>query len=164
MGGSEKGCELRFGAIVDKPKISLPKISLTYNIETPYNSPFNTNIVILYYGDNIHFSNIATPITALVKCEHTMEARLPYVITMYSTHVATLLLIGMSRESSKIHIFPEIKTSPLISLGVLCDDGCTITLYKQTMKVQNNRQQILAGYRNKHTRMWEAPFTTTQNK
>ena len=29
--------------------------------------------------------------------------------------------------------YPQMKTSPLTSLGVLCDDGCTIKIDKQDM-------------------------------
>ena len=70
----------------------------------------------------------------------------------------------MSLESREIHIFPEMKTAQFTYLGVLCDDGCTITLDKKNMKVQNNEQQILTGHRNKQTIMWEVSFTKTQNK
>ena len=55
-----------------------------------------------------------------------------------------------------------MKTSPLISLGVLCDDGCTITLYKQYMSVQKNGQEMIQVTRNKKTGMWEGPLETQQ--
>ena len=70
-------------------------------------------------GANMHFSNRETPTMEPVKCEHTMEEKLPDGITTESTHVATLLITGLSKESRKINILPETKASPLISLGVL---------------------------------------------
>ena len=57
-----------------------------------------------------------------------------------------------------------MKTPTLISLGVLCDYDCTITLKKQTITVQNNVQHILTGHGNKHTRMWEVPLTPNEGK
>ena len=60
-----------------------------------------------------------------------MKARLPDGSTMESTHIATLQLPGLSKQAKQIQIFPKMKTSPLISLGVLFDDGCTITLEKK---------------------------------
>ena len=69
-----------------------------------------------------------------------MTARLPYGSTMESLHIVTLLLSGLSRQASQVHIFPKMNTSPLISLGVLCGDGYTSTLDKQEMSVHNNGQ------------------------
>ena len=55
-----------------------------------------------------------------------------------------------------------MNTVPLTSLGVLCDDGCTITLDKQDMSVQNNGKEIIKCTRNKKTGMWEVPLVTQQ--
>ena len=85
-------------------------------------------------------ANIETPITNPVKYGHTTEERLTDVSAMESTHVSTLTLTGLYKEASNIDIFPATNTAPLISLGVLCGDGCTITLDKKPKKVQNNGQ------------------------
>ena len=60
-----------------------------------------------------------------------MTASLPYGSTMKSSHVATLQLPIITLKSRKIHISPKMRTSPLISLTVLCDDGCTSKLEKK---------------------------------
>ena len=70
-----------------------------------------------------------------------MTAILPDGSTMESSHIATLQLPGLRNQARQIHIFPKMKTAPLISLGVLCGDGCTITLDKQDMSVHNNGQE-----------------------
>ena len=56
-----------------------------------------------------------------------------------------------------------MKTAPIISLGVLCYDGCTITLDKQDMPVQKNGQEIVKVTRNKQTEMWKVPLETQQS-
>ena len=61
MGGNEKGCEWRLGAIVNKIKIINPKISLINHIYTPPNSTNNNMLAIIDYGPNIHISRQATP-------------------------------------------------------------------------------------------------------
>ena len=61
-----------------------------------------------------------------------------------------------------MHILPKFQTAPLISLGVLCDDGCTITLYKQEIPIQKNGKEIIKGTRKKKTGMWEVPLGTKQ--
>ena len=83
-----------------------------------------------------------------------ITARLPDGSTMDSSHIATLQLSGLRNQARQIHIFPKIKTAPLISLGVLCDDRFTITLDKQEMSGQKNEQEIIKGARNKKTVMW----------
>ena len=81
-------------------------------------------------GANIHLARQATPTMAPVIMDNEMKARLLYGITMESTHIATLQLPGLSKLARQIHILPKIQTASLISLGVLCDDGCNITLYE----------------------------------
>ena len=71
MEGGEKFCECQSGAIIDKPKIILFQISITYNIKTPKNSPFNKNLAISDYGANIHFTNRETLTMAPIKCSRT---------------------------------------------------------------------------------------------
>ena len=83
-----------------------------------------------------------------------MIARMPDGITMDSSHIATLQLPGLSKQDMQIHFFPQIKTPLLISLGLLCYDVCTITIYKQDMSVPKNGQEIIKGTRNKQTEMW----------
>ena len=80
-------------------------------------------------GENIHPARQATPTIALVIMNNEMKSRLPDGRTMESTHIATLRLPGLSRLAIQIHILSKVQTALLISLVVLCDDGCTITLY-----------------------------------
>ena len=95
-------------------------------------------IAIADSGANIHLAIKFTPTMAPVIMDNEIKARLPDGITMESTHIATVQLPGLIRIARQIHIFPKMHTDPLISLGVLCDDGCTITLDKQAMSVQKN--------------------------
>ena len=90
------------------------------------------------YGANIHLTRQATPKTDPVIMDNEMKARLPDGSTMESKHIATLQLPGLRRLARHIHIFPKTKTAPLISLGVLCDYGCTITLDKKYISIQKN--------------------------
>ena len=70
-----------------------------------------------------------------------------------------------SKQASKADpTFSKNWDSPLISLGLLCDDGCTIKLDKKEISVQNNVQEITKGTRNKKTGMWEVTLETQQLK
>ena len=59
-----------------------------------------------------------------------MIASLPYGITVDSSNISTLHIKGLGKQASQIHIFQKMKTAALISLGVLCGYGCSITLDK----------------------------------
>ena len=93
-----------------------------------------------------------------------MKARLPYGSTMESTHISTLKLPGISKLVIQIHIFPKMQTDPLISLEVLCNYVCIITLDKQEMYIKNNGEEIIKGTRSKKTRMWEVTLGPQQSE
>ena len=86
MVGSEKGCEWWLGETVNKIKISNTKISLINHIDTPPN-PTSTNMPAIKDSG-----------------ESTMEA----------TNISTLQILGLSKLARQIHIYPKMKTSPLI--------------------------------------------------
>ena len=141
------------------------KISLAYNIYSPHNvAPFSTNLVKADSGSIIKFSNTASNTTAQTRLKQTMAPRLPDISTMTSIYVTILSLTGLYNEARKIHILPAMKIAPLISLGALYYDSCTFTLDKTFMKVQKHGQQILRGYSNHHTGMWEVTKSNTPHK
>ena len=57
-----------------------------------------------------------------------------------------------------------MKTAPVISLGVLCDNGCTITLYKRYISVPKSGQEIIKGTKKKQIGIWEVPLETQQSE
>ena len=67
--------------------------------------------------------------------ENDTTARLEDGSNMESTYTAKLQISGIRKQARQIHIFPKMQTAPLISLGVLCDDGCTITPDKQEISI-----------------------------
>ena len=102
--GSEKGRELRLGAIGNKIKIRNPKISLINHIDAPPN-PTSTNMIeIADSGANIHLAIKFTPTMAPVIMDNAIKERLQDGITMESTHIATLQLPSLIRIVRQIHI------------------------------------------------------------
>ena len=130
MVGSEKGCELRLRAMNNKIKMTNPKINLINLINTSPNPTSTNMLAIIDNGENIHLARQATPTMAPVMMYNEIKSRLPDRITTESKNIVTLQLPGLSRLTRQIHILPKMQIAPLISLGVLFDDGCTITLDK----------------------------------
>ena len=101
---------------MNKIEISNPKISLINCIKNPPNQLSKNMLAIAYSGENIHLEKQATPIMALVIMSNDMTSIIPDGRTMESLHIATLQILGLSKQLRQIHILPKMKASPLISL------------------------------------------------
>ena len=68
---------------------------------------------------------------------------------------------SLSSTAQKAHVFPGIKSSSLISLGQLCDDGCTAVLNNKSIGIFKNNSMILQGTRNFVDGLWDIKIPTT---
>ena len=67
---------------------------------------------------------------------------------MTSTHTRQLNIPSLPPEACTQHLFPEMKTSGLLSIGQLCDSGCTAKFSERRLIVRNSRGTIiLVGHR-----------------
>ena len=55
-------------------------------------------------------------------------------------------------------VLPKLTSANLISIGQLCDDGCSIILDKTNMVAIKNNTIILKGKRNKLDELWDIPI------
>ena len=77
-----------------------------------------------------------------------IKVNLPNGGTMTSTHTRQLNIPSLPPEACTQHLFPEMKTSGLLSIGQLCDSGCTAKFSKRRLIVRNSRGTIiLVGHR-----------------
>jgi hypothetical protein len=67
----------------------------------------------------------------------------------------------LSKAARKAHIFKDLHSASLISLGQLCDDDCIITLNKQSLQVIKNNKVIMQGTRNVTDGLWDIPINPT---
>lgn len=72
-----------------------------------------------------------------------------------------LPLKAISSSAKTAHVFKDLKTSSLISLGQLCDDDCSILLNKHSLHVFKNLQHILHGVRNQKDGLWDITIPPT---
>jgi hypothetical protein len=73
---------------------------------------------------------------------------------MYSTHEAELDLPTLPLAARRVHIVPALKTASLLSMGQLCDAGCTVTFDATSVTVQLDDTQLLSGSRDLDTGLW----------
>ena len=64
----------------------------------------------------------------------------------------------LSKKAQQTMILPELKSSNLISIGQLCDDGCDIIIDKDQLVVSKNNNIILKGHRNTRDGLWDIPI------
>jgi hypothetical protein len=66
---------------------------------------------------------------------------------------------NLSTSACKVHIFKDLQSASLISLGQLCDDNCVVTLDKKKLQVTKNNKLLLQGTRNPSDGLWDIPIT-----
>lgn len=72
-----------------------------------------------------------------------------------STHTALLNIPSLPTESRRCHVFPALNaTGSLLSIGKLCDNGCTAVYDKSTVTIHRDGVAILQGHRDPLSRLW----------
>ena len=81
-------------------------------------------------------------------------------MTMTSSLSGDLTLSSIPMEARKAHVFNEISSWSILSLGVLCDAGCTATFSHDKLTVNMFDEVVLNGYRDHTTSgMWMVDLT-----
>ena len=79
-----------------------------------------------------------------------------------STHIQCKIKMDGLPEQSKISYKFNGIHEPFMSIQVLCDNGCTVTFIKRTVKVQKDRKTLLIGYRKPYNKLWKFPQDKTR--
>ena len=80
---------------------------------------------------------------------------LPNGNTMSSTHTRILDIPSLPQEACIQHLFPQMTTTGLLSIGQLCDHGCTATFSEKKLIIRNKEGVvIIVGHRRGPNTMW----------
>jgi hypothetical protein len=114
--------------------------------------------VLLDSGCTAHFllenakcSNKKSTTTPLAVC-------LPNGDTITSTHTATLNMPSLPHAARQAHILPGLDQHSLLSVGQMCDSGCSVTFTASKVTVTNGDSTILTGQRDKESSLWRVPL------
>ena len=77
---------------------------------------------------------------------------------MTSTHEGHLDIPTLPPAATLAHIVPEMTTHNLLSVGQLCDAGCTATITRDKIEVTHDNTTILTGTRSDDTTLWHMDF------
>ena len=69
-----------------------------------------------------------------------------------------LRLPDLSPNASKAYVFKDLTSASLLSVGQLCDDGCTVTFSAHDVKAFKNGKEVIHGSRNYQDRLWDVKF------
>ena len=64
----------------------------------------------------------------------------------------------LSSRAQQGLIVPNLRSSSLVAMGPLCDDGCHVVLSKDKLSVVKDGEIILRGTRNKQDDLWDIPL------
>jgi hypothetical protein len=78
---------------------------------------------------------------------------------MYSTHTASLGIPELSEAASVLHAFPAMAKNSLLSVGQLCNEGCSVTFEIDGITIFNSiGKEILKENRGLDTGLWYINF------
>ena len=83
---------------------------------------------------------------------------LPGGDTMTATKQGSLNIPELTWNGKNVHVFPNLQSANLLSIGQLFDDGCIIIFHNNLVLVNKHNKIILLGIRNKNNGMWEIPL------
>ena len=139
--------------------------NLTSNTSTVENSSTYvgaTTQAVADSGTTGHFITEDTPCVNVQKTYNPIPIKMPNGDIISSTHIALLPQQNLPLPARKAHIFPKL-TKPLISIGILCDNGCIavfdadqVTIYNKTTKLP-----VMMGKRDPVTTLYMVNMTAT---
>ena len=101
-----------------------------------------------------HYIHITTPHSNRTIANPGISVILPDGNTIHSTHTAILDLPHLPPAARIAHIFPTLSSGSLLSIGLLCDHGCTATFNLHTVDITLDGATILTGTRSPTTNLW----------
>ncbi|EEC46594.1 predicted protein [Phaeodactylum tricornutum CCAP 1055/1] len=133
--------------------------SLGLNSSVVPSPPSTHTSAIADTGCTGHYITINCPHTHRHPANPSLSVRVPNGSVLRSSHVATLDLPGFSPAACQAHIFPGLASHPLLSIGQLCDDGCTATFSATRLDIHRDATLLLSGARSPHTGLWHLDLT-----
>jgi hypothetical protein len=79
---------------------------------------------------------------------------MPNGTTNQSSHTCNLLLTGLPPQARQAHTLLGLVHNSLISVGQLCDNGCSVTFTHDQVTVSKDKKCVMHGSRDPKSRLW----------
>jgi hypothetical protein len=109
---------------------------------------------ILDSGCTSIFLSAAAPCSDKQASHVLLNVNMPNSTTIQSSHPCNFLLTGLPPQARQAHILPGLVHNSLISVGKLCDNGCSITFTHYQVTVTKNKECVMRGSREPKSRLW----------
>jgi hypothetical protein len=141
-------------------------IPCAYNASQPPPQSNHELCAILDSGTTGNYLTINSPVSNIIPTPNGVRAAIPDGKILQASHQCELWLPKLPPNARVGHIFQEFK-NPLISVALLCNNGCEVNFTQAQVTVKLNAQTILEGYRELPTGLWrvklEENITSTDN-
>jgi hypothetical protein len=124
-------------------------------------SPQLQSTALLDSGCTAHFLIVNVHCKKKVLTQTPLEGRIPNGTTIASTHTATLNLPSLPHPERQAHILHGLAHHSLLSVGQMCDSGCSITFTENKVTVTHRATKILTGQRDKESGPWRLSLGNT---
>jgi hypothetical protein len=113
---------------------------------------------LLYSGCTAHFLLVNNKCSNKIPPATPLAVRMPNGDTITSTHTATLNMPSLPYTARQAHILPGLAQRSLLSVGQMCDSGCSVTFTAAEVTVKNGESTILTGLRDQDSGLWSVPL------
>ena len=100
------------------------------------------------------YAYVSIPIKNKQIAQKPITVLLPNNDTMQSTHTAELDLPDLPPQARLVHIFPKLASGSLISIGTLCDAGCSALFRQQKLYIFNPKGRIIIQGTRQQSKLW----------
>jgi hypothetical protein len=109
---------------------------------------------ILDSGCTSNFLSATAPCSNKQEAHFLLSVNMPNGTTIQSSHTCDLLLADLPPQARKAHILPGRVHNSLISVGQLCDNGCSVTFTQEQVTVSKNKKCVMYGSLDPRSRLW----------
>jgi hypothetical protein len=113
---------------------------------------------LLESGCTAHFLLANTKFSNKKSTTTPLAVRLPNGDTITSTHTAKLNMPSLQHAARQAHILRGLSQHLFLSVGKMCDSGCSVMFTASNVTVTNGKSTILTGHRDKESSLWRAPL------
>jgi hypothetical protein len=105
-------------------------------------------------GCTSNFLSAAAPCSDKQAAHVLLNVNMPNGTTIQSSHTCNLLLTDLPPQARQAHTLPGLVQKLLISVGKLCNNGCSVTFTQDQVTVSKNEKCVMYGSRDPKSCLW----------
>jgi hypothetical protein len=109
---------------------------------------------ILDSGCTSNFLSAVAPCSDKQAAHVPLNVNMPNDTTIQLSHTCNLFLTDFPPQARQAHILPGLVHNSLISVGQLCDNGCSVTFTQEQVTVSKHGKCVMYGSRDPRSRLW----------